>query len=236
MSYMVNPGVFAGVIELARDTTFYQESASSKTSWTSDSRAIGPASATRRVYALVYGTVASTSTRTLSSATIGGVSATIHAQVDYFPVNPGPALVAAIISAAVPTGTTAAVAVTFSGAMQHFACAVIALDRLNSGTAFDTATGTATSSAVSTGGALDYSSGGYAMAIAASTASDGTAPACTWTNLTESADTIDDPASGLTRAYSIAYQIGTPTSSNNNITATYTDTNLDKILVAISVR
>lgn len=236
MSYMVNPGVFAGVIELARDTALYRETASPKSSWTSDARSIGPASSTRRVYAPLFGFVTSNSSRTLSSATIGGVSAAIHAQTSYFPVNPGPVLVGAVVSAVVPTGTTAAVAATFSGVLIHFACGVIALDRLNSGTAFDTATASVTASAISTGGAVDYSSGGYAMGIVASTASDGTSPSCAWSGLTESLDEFEDPASGLTLAYSIGYLAGTPTTSGNTITATYTDTALDKVLVAISVR
>lgn len=236
MSYMVNSSLFTGVLEVARDTSFYTETGQNKSSWTSSARSIGTATATRRVYTLLCGKVTTTSTRTLSSATVGGNSATIHAQASYFPVNPGPSLVAAIVSAVVNSGTTAVTAATFSGNLTDFFCASIALDRLNSGTAFDTATGTATSSAVSTGAALDYSSGGYAMGIVFSTASDGTSPSCTWTGLTESADAFEDPVSGLSLAYSIAYQIGTPTSSNNNITATYTDTNLDKVLVAISVR
>lgn len=235
---MTAPGFLRGaqiVTELARDTTFYEE-ANVSNSFTSAVRNIGPASATRRVYALIYGFVASTSTRTISTVTIGGVSAIILAQQNYFPNNPGAVIVCGIARADVPTGTTAAVAATFSGVLVNFACAVIALDRVNSGPAFDSATSTATSSAISTGAALDFSSGGYAMAIVGALAPDGSSPSCTWTNLTASADEIEDPPSGTTLAYSIAYQIGTPTSANNNITATYSNASGDKVLVAVSVR
>lgn len=71
---------------------------------------IGTASADRVVFCIV-GIKPGGTYRSLSSATIGGISATIHGQTDdtTYKYN------VALISAAVPTGTTATVSLTFSG-------------------------------------------------------------------------------------------------------------------------
>lgn len=86
-------------------TASYTESGSTSTA---TAAGIGTASSTRRVIATVAQTTASG--RTLTSATIGGISATIHQQS----TDSGSTSGAYIISAVVPTGTTADIVLTFS--------------------------------------------------------------------------------------------------------------------------
>lgn len=105
------------------------------TTYSFTSTAIGTAAANRLV--VVAGkAVSGTTGRTLSSATIGGVSATIVIQHD---LNAGQTDLTFIIAAVVPTGTTATVALTFSGGMGRCGIGSFALYRLASTTATDTA-------------------------------------------------------------------------------------------------
>ncbi|MBZ9706078.1 hypothetical protein LB543_05005 [Mesorhizobium sp. ESP7-2] len=73
---------------------------------------IGAAAANRRVYMIVHWLKSSSPAATLNSATIGGVAADIHAQNKGAVGSLGVGV--AIISALVPTGTTANVTLTFS--------------------------------------------------------------------------------------------------------------------------
>lgn len=81
----------------------------SQTTFTYSSQGIGAAAATREIYVLISWGAAGAAT--VTSATIGGVSATIRTQ-DTF--NGPPGVGVAIISAAVPSGTTGTIAVTFN--------------------------------------------------------------------------------------------------------------------------
>lgn len=84
----------------------------SGTTYSATGVSIGAAASDRMVFGLVVWTKASTPS-SLTSATIGGVAATIHAQNKVASVT---GLSAAIISALVPTGTTATISLTFSAA------------------------------------------------------------------------------------------------------------------------
>lgn len=221
----------APVVELARNTTAFK-SASDLTTYTSDARSIGSASATREVYALFSGFTGS-SGRTISSVTIGGVSAVQRAFVRNGGL--GNSTIAAIYSANVPTGSTAVVVVTFSGAMADFACACIALDGLNSTTPEDTATGTANLGTDTVSANIDLAGSGYTMAIACDGQAAGTLPTVTWTGLTE---TVDDPVDDTAdTAFSVAYSAPSSSSLNVAVSAQIaTSTNSDKALAAITVR
>jgi hypothetical protein len=74
---------------------------------------IGAPAAGRRVFAAIHALSGFTG-RTITSVTIGGITATIHTQGDD---GTGAGYYIGIASAIVPTGTTAAVVVNFSGAM-----------------------------------------------------------------------------------------------------------------------
>lgn len=110
---------------------------------------------------------------TLLSATIGGVSATIHAQAN----NTGNSVNghAAVFSALVPTGTSGSVVVTWdgAGAMGNTAYALYRATGLVSSTPTDTATAAGTSPTMS----IDRANNGFIVAAAAGVnASDFTWP------------------------------------------------------------
>lgn len=120
---------------------------------------IGTASATRLVVCAVYWSTAGVA-RTLNSATIGGVAATIHVQKR----DTSTITNVAIISATVTTGTTATVALTFSG---NIAIGVeiesYSLDNLISTTPTATASN-ATSSATSVSTTINVPAAGIMIA------------------------------------------------------------------------
>jgi hypothetical protein len=148
---------------------------------TFSAQAIGAASADRTVYAVLHwrGTL----NAVLSSASIGGVGATIHAQdaAEYVTLDEG----VAIFSAAVPTGTTADVVVTHDAsigrrylALYHVLLQTGAVDDAdNLNFAAQAGTGTLTLTTVA-GGALIA---GYTQGHSGS--ADGT-----WTNANEQYD------------------------------------------------
>lgn len=86
-----------------------------RTTYTFAAQPIGAASATRRVIVVL----STASARAVSSATIGGVAATVDATA----AKTGTARLA-IISAVVPTGTTADVVVTLNGGAAYMGIAV----------------------------------------------------------------------------------------------------------------
>lgn len=226
------------IISLARDTVYYEDSTDAAT-FTSDARGIGTASATRRVYALIASS-SSVAGGTLTSVTIGGISATIDVQVDIGDVDFDNTLICAIASAVVPTGTTAVIVANFNMTLGGFAAGVIALDNVQNATAFDTATGNSGANTTVVNTQLDFASGGYVMAISAgynSPFSDLTG-SCLWTS--PLIETVDDSTGGspLTLIdYSVAYLLDPSASANNTIQATWTDHASGHLaLAAITVR
>ena len=138
------------------------------TSFTFSGKSIGTAATDRHVIVAVYWLAASS--RTISSATIGGVAATIAVQGADTDGN-------GIIIAAVPTGTTADIIITLSGAADDMAIGWWTVTNPISATA--TATNTADDTDGTASVNLTIPSGGFAIA-AATDASDATA--ITWTN------------------------------------------------------
>lgn len=136
----------------------------------------GTADASRRVHVVVHAEDATT-TYSISSATIGGVSATINVQ------EPGTNItLSAILTANVPTGTTGTVSITFSEAIVSCSIGVWSSTGLSSDTAFATATsiadpGTAT---------LNTTSGGFIL--------------CGWTHATVPTPAIT-VSGGVTERY-----------------------------------
>lgn len=221
---MTAPGFFKrrGIIELARDTAFYAATPNSATP-SSDARSIGTAMATRRVYALIAWWHGSNS-RTLTGATIGGVTASILIQ------SSGSILAkVAIIYADVPTGTTAVVACTFSGAVAHFIVGVIALARVKSGTPVDAQEcdfffGTAS---------IDALAGGYIMGIGQTTHNFSTSN-ITWSFLTEGTEQVLNDGS-VNFVVSMAYKARLPVLTDQSIDVDSSPTNSGNA-VLVSVR
>jgi hypothetical protein len=138
-----------------------------RTTYTFAGASIGAADATRRVFAICYW--AQASSLTLSSATIAGGAATIHLQATG---SPSPFPGQAIISALVPTGTTATIAFTLSGGAISGQVAVFrALNEANT-SPHDTMSDT-TLSANTLSGTIDIPSGGWLLSGAYHTRSGG---------------------------------------------------------------
>lgn len=112
---------------------------------------------------------------TIDSVTIGGVSATLVVGINN---NPSQGAAAALYIAAVPTGTTATVVVSFTSAVCIGAATFILRNRT---------TTTATSSSTAEDPSLNLNIAGGGAAIGVSMVRDGTVS--TWTGLTEQFDT-----------------------------------------------
>ncbi len=167
---------------------------------------IGVAAGDRYIVAAIIGRKSGAST-TISTVTIGGVSAAIT-QVTNAPANTN---VAALAIAAVPTGTTASVVVTFGAAMVRAGLALYRLDNLASATPFHTQTSTAAPLA----GTLNIP---YGCAIGVGTTA--TTGSCTWGGLGEDYDSVVEVANCFTGASTALVTTG-PAQS---ITATFTST------------
>lgn len=158
--------LFAGSAGDAADATVY----------TIAGVAIGTAAGNRYVICGIVGT--GTSATTLSSATIGGVSATIIAQASNSTVT------TALVIALVPTGTTATVVATFSGGKARCNVITWAATNLNSPTATNTYSDTsATGDTLSV--PMDIQAGGFGVAIFGDNT---TWTSGVWVGLTEDVD------------------------------------------------
>lgn len=115
----------------------------------------------------------------LSSATIGGISATIAVQAN------GTTTVTAIIIAAVPTGTTADIVLNWAVNTQLLGISVYRIVDLNSGTANTTGTDTVLSAGVAS---LTLNNNANAVMIASACSIDGTAWGSWTSGLTEDSD------------------------------------------------
>lgn len=116
-------------------------------------------------------------TNTISSVTVGGVTASLVVTADR-----GNQSKCAIYIAAVPTGTTGDVVVTFSGTANRCGIALWSAVGISSATASDTdssITGTAPTMSI------DVPAGGFAVAVGCENA----LTTATWTGLTERSDT-----------------------------------------------
>lgn len=221
------PGWFAGLIaaKTPASLTFigFTEDATDLTTYSFASAAIGVADATRRVVVVVHWGE-SASTRSLSSATIGGVAATIHAQTS------GVTRGVAIISALVPTGTTATIALTFSGAMQRAAIGVYRA--INETSASPTATATDTTF---TGAVLDVNVNvpvnGW---VVAGTTDNGVAGRThAWVGVTKQYDTTSGEAAGI--IYSGGHDTGLAAATPRTVNTTVSNaTGISGAAVAMS--
>jgi hypothetical protein len=123
--------------------------------------------------------------RSLSSATIGGVSATIHVQKGHSGGATG--LGAAIISAAVPSGTSGSVSVTFSSSITD---CLVAAYRVNSMSI--SATGSDEAQATTQQLSVTIATPADGIIIAAYTGSTNTVgTGVSWTGVTEQYDTAN---------------------------------------------
>lgn len=165
---------------MAASVSFLQqaENTTAQTTYTFSSQSLGAADAGRYIVVCIAARAGGETDGAVSALTIGGVSATITAQI---PNNGGANTnLSAIAIAAVPTGTTGDIVVTLN--FNHLRCSVAAYRVLgiDGVTAFDSATSTDTDPTAS----LDIPAGGIAIAGSISAAAD----SATWTGLTENFD------------------------------------------------
>lgn len=174
--------------------TDHVEDGTDTSNYTFSTRAIGTAASNRYVVAAIG--IANSSPPTISSVTIGGVSATLVTQVT------GTYERTAFYIAAVPTGTTATVVVNTSGSLR---CNIglWALYDLSSATATDTDSSTSSTGSVN----LDISAGGVAIGFS-NTFTSASARTFTWSNLTENFDVAyegnNQSVSGASAAFATA--------------------------------
>lgn len=145
------------------------------TTYTFSAQNVGTAAADRFIICTFTGRSVDGTARTITSVTIGGVTATINCQVD----NSGS--VSGVACAAVPTGTTGDVVLVWSNTMSWADIALYRCTGLSSATALDSGTSVADPGTDT----LVIKSGGVTVGIA--TDDDGT-HTCTWTGLTENFD------------------------------------------------
>lgn len=170
--------------------------------YTFTSAAIGTADATRRVVVVAHWAQA-TNNRTLTSATIGGIAATIHQQS-----NPANLASVAIISALVPTGTTATIVLNFNASADR--CKIGVFRSVNEQVASpnDTQVDTSfTSNALSVSLAVPQDG----WVVAGSTNATGAGITHTWTGVTKQYDAAFGEAAGGTGTAGFASGLGAQT-------------------------
>ncbi len=168
------------------------------TTYTFSALSMGTAASDRYIVATVHGHHASSIVMT--SATIGGVAATILAQ-NY---------ATTIIMAYLPTGTTADVVVTFSGLEGRCSVSIYSLTGRALGYIVDTETSQFTTA---TGSVTVVPTHTNCVIVAATTFESSSS--VTWTNATEAFDALSESGTVHSSAY-----VNTPVSSNLTISST----------------
>lgn len=178
------------------------------TTYTVTAAALGTAATDRRIIVAIAG---ANSTRTISSVTVGGVSATINIQSTASADNN----VVAIATALVPTGTTGDIVVTYSGSQAAHQVGWWSATGLTSNVAIATGSNALADAGQSGTITLTSVAGGFFIGVAGSSGTGTT----TWTNATErydfSAARSSSGADALTTGTSIAVT-ATLASTNTN--------------------
>lgn len=173
---LTNGGV--SVVPVTITQTDATNNDSGATTYNHTGLSFGSAAADRIVVACVSGSASSTG-RTVSSATIGGVTAT---EVVFTACSDARGVLG-IYVASVPTGTSGTVSVTWSGSMARSNAIVYAMYGAGSGTAHDTVSN---SSSPTSSGTIDIPADGGLIGF--SYDQNNTSHTCTWTGVTEDID------------------------------------------------
>ena len=197
LAYGQVPGMFQPLLSgpIIPKIITYQTNAvlnSPATTFTFSSQAIGTAQANRYV---IVGVGGSNSTRTVSTVTIGGISATQLVQQQ------SGIITSALFIANVPTGTTASIVVTWSGSQDRAGIGVWSATGLSSTSANSTGSTTTNNGTIT----LTTLSGGFAVGF---TTQDNFGSTFTWTNLTSSFSSASAPAIGGAIATTVGGSLG----------------------------
>lgn len=177
------PGKAPPVTVNNRNTTSNATTTGTQTTYSYTGVSFGTANTTRCVIAFILGYNGSTGGRTLSSCTLGGVTATIVAQQT---TGSGLSLITAIAIARVPTGTTGTVSTSYSNSMNQNSVRVYSYNDIISTTAVQTSTINMNVSGVSST-ITSFPYGGLAVAFATT---QNTSATYTFTGVTERADDV----------------------------------------------
>ena len=190
--------------------TFLQGAAdnSNLTTYTFSSQNLGTADGARLIICGIASRAGGSST--ISSVTIGGVSATIVVQINTSADSGWNS--AGIVIAAVPTGTTGDVVITFSAGQARCAIALYSTIDTASETASDTDSNAAADPSVS----IDCPASGYIIAVACFSVGTGTT---TWTGVTEDYDVNPENVANTTMASDnfASAQTGLTVSANSTL-------------------
>lgn len=173
--------------------------ATNSTSHTFSAQSIGSTGNNRYIAVCISGYQGTTGA--LSSATIGGVSATISVQAN------GTNTVSVIIIAAVPTGTTGDIVLTWAVSTQLIGISVYRIVDLNSGTANTTGSDTALSAGVAS---LTLNNSANAVMLAATSSIDGSAWGSWSSGLTEDSDQFVSSSNAVASASGFFSSANTP--------------------------
>jgi hypothetical protein len=203
-------GIQAGLAGLYDISYLSYAAGGSGSSVTFTAYGLGAAHTARRIFIGIHWRE-TTVHRTVSSVTIGGVSATIHEQEGHTGGATG--FGAAIASAIVPSGTSGDVVVNFSGSQSECNISGIrAVGLFNSSPTealTDTTSGTSNNLSV----AIDIPASGFCMAVFTSS-TNAAGDAVTWAGVTEEYDTN----SGVRE--SMAWSAGMAAETNRTVSAT----------------
>jgi len=194
----------------------------SATTYTFTSRALSTAASSRKIVVAIAGY---TGTTTVSSVTVGGVSATLVVQKQ---VNAASAN-AELWIAAVPTGTTGTVVVTWGAGRTGCGIGLYAVYGINP-TASNTATASDAATAASITASLNIPATGVAIAVSTSSQAGGVTQS--WTNLTKNYD--EQMETGSAGYQSGACAVFATTQTGLNITSTYSSSATYKNMAAAS--
>lgn len=179
---------------------------------------IGTASSDRYVL-IALASSNGASPRDISTVTIGGVTATLLKKA-LLDTGSNQTRIAAIYMAPIPTGTTAAVSVTFNAAMARFGMSVYRVTGLSSATPQDSVS---ISGLTGTSGNLSLTASAEGgIAVGAYYVQDATAT-YTWSGLTENADfVLENPGGSMTTASTAFTTSGSKTITvNSSVSAHY---------------
>lgn len=187
------------------------QSSSTATGFTFSAMSFGAASGDRWIVCCV-GWQGSGAARTISSLTIGGVSAS---QISGVAATNANNIAVDMWIAAVPTETSGDVVVTMSGNTAGCTAALYSLTGACDGTAHDTANSTANNPT----GTIDVVANGVAIGVANCV---GTTPTWTWTNLTEDCDNQYGAGNSKARSaasdsYDAAASVGVTATSSSTL-------------------
>lgn len=162
--------------------------------YTFSGKSFGTASSDRYIIVGIQGGINTTGGQTISSVTIGGVTATLVVQLQTSITNVS--VRSALFIAAVPTGTTGDVVVTWAGTMLHCGIGIFAVTGLQS----STPTATATSGAQPGNVSINCARDGFIVANTGAYDATPGAGLSTWTNLTERYDAQMESLGAVTGA------------------------------------